>query len=217
MYGAKLFITFLLFILGVIGALLPIIVLLRYKRAGVKLRSHPKKFSFKIFSVLIVSAIITLGSLFWLINFHPFDNYFSTLKDAISEYGFGNYKCFGRIDTDLISKPIIIVERKNDNELCVVNIQTKKSLFGFTKYYIDGHTCILSENRLYIANHDDVIIEDSVYDYEDIWFGIIHPDKRDKIQINGKVPNFHDINFKGENYVFWYIEKSGSKADMIFQ
>ena len=50
-----------------------------------------------------------------------------------------------------------------------------------------------------------------------VWYGIIYPENSDKIRINGKVPHFHEINFNGSDYVFWYIEKDDPEAVIVFE
>ena len=223
MYQLKLIGMLLALLFGVIGISISSIVLIRHRLSGIKIFSLPKRFIVKNTIFFMIAVFMTLSSLFWLINFHPFDRYpySSTLKDAISFYGRNrDYQVISRIDTELSAIPIIFAIE--EDELFVYTILTKKTLFGLEKYYINGYVVIIGEIPLppYDGSFG-AINETLVYDipeFPDILFGVAYPDKRDRIQICGEVPAFYEIRFNETDYIFWYIKRNGENTitDLVF-
>jgi len=216
------FITFLLFILlifGATGIFTMIRYLVRLKRKKIKLRLCPKRFLIKVFSLLIIATLMSIGSLYLLFPFSPIDNFFPTVDWAV-HYN-GSFKSYERIDTDVSATPILLASNKrNENELYIITIETKKTVLGQTKYYVNGSMCIIGDVWNKDKDSVDVIAEKCAYgirEFPDIWFGVIYPENRDKIRVNGKVPSLFNINFNGADYIFWCIKRDGADATVSFQ
>ena len=54
-------------------------------------------------------------------------------------------------------------------------------------------------------------------DFPGIWFGVVYPDKRDKIRVNGRVPELYDVEYAGSEYVFWYIARDDEEPIVSFE
>ena len=177
----------------------------------------------------MVAFVLLSGCLFWLINFYPFENMYPALKMAVANEGFKNLH---KIDTDITSTPIILAE-DNYNNLLVFTYTSEKTPFGLTKYFINCKINLVSEKMFrpdeipaffeqYIPNQDlNYEIDENAYSvieyFPDICFGLVYSDKRDKILVNGKVPEFYDISFKETDYIFWYAKRDGMKTILSFE
>ena len=214
----------LLIIAGAIWILNMIRVMRHKKRVGINWRSEPKKVSVRFFSILVISVIITLGSLYWFIDCYLLDDapYSFSLENAIENYrdvgGYrGNYKLIGRVDPEFKSEPLIFIHDDED-DLFVCDIRTRKMLIGLERYYISGGISLVDgEKRFDYLIDENNVNGGTIQVFSNTWFGIIYPDKRDSIRINGNIPYFHDIYFNGADYVFWYIEKKAEKAVLSFE
>ena len=215
-------IILLLFILLIFGAtwIFTIIrYLLRLKRKKIKLRSCPKRLLITVFSLLIIATLMSIGSLYFLTDGYVLDGvpYSFTIEKSIKHYGyFGNYKLVERIDPVFSSQPIVIIQ--NDKDLTVCMLKTRQMLIGIKKYWVNGgFTLVDGEERFGYLIDENQVSGGLSQAFPNVWFGIIHPENRDKIRVNGKIPNFYDIHFNGTDYVFWYIEKNGEDANLNFE
>ena len=148
------------------------------------------------------------------------DNYHATIEKAISSSGSNRRKIIKCIDTTLYPTPIVI-GIESDSKLFMCSIKTKE-WFGYTRYDDVGRFIYLIDNLYLDGIKPDKLIDDNYVYHDDenfsrFWFGIIYPDKRDKIKINNKTPILNDIHFDGVDYIFWYIEKDGEEAVLSFE
>ena len=210
----------LLFIINFVLVAFSVYTFLRLKHKKIKFSSLPKKALITFLFVLIVSVILMSVSLICIIVFYPQGNDYATIDEAISGFSppLTEHKIIERINTDLNPTPIILAD-ENREKLLVYSIETKQ-WFGKTRYCVNRIFYLI--DNLYIGGQKPVelIDENQAYDIDDfpnIWFGVIYPENRGRIRINGKTPDFHDINFNGTDYVFWYIEKDGEKAILSFE
>jgi len=180
----------------------------------------PKRFFIVIFFSFIIGAIISIGSLYWLVDCYILDDapYSFKVENAIEHYGyFDNYKLFDRIDTEFSLDPLIIVQH-NEGDLSVCILKTRKMLIGLKRYWVRGGIPLVdSKKRFGYLIDENQINGGAILVFPDIWFGIVYPDKRNQIRINGKIPILHDIHFNGTDYIFWYIEKDNSEARLSFE
>ena len=214
------FLAFFALIAGIIGLIISVRTFVRYMKLRAKVYPKrklivPKKEQLKRRVTLIVSSALFFGSLLWMVIFNPFDSYYLFAENAVSDDGV-YYEFYKRIDTNISSTPILLSEVGGMN-LSVVTVKTKKSLFGIKKY--------CSNERIHIVGeYDDgevqeVIDETRVYhseDLPDIRFGVVYPDQRDRIRVNGNKPILHDIRCNNQDYVFWYIERDSAEAILTF-
>ena len=201
-------------IFGITGTLCSLYALIRMIINKKKNRINPKNMGMKIISVFIVSVIMIGNGLFWLISYPVFKNDYPTLSLAVINEGLNNV-C--RVDTEVSTVPILLAEGRDDN-FVVFTYTTEKTPFGFKKYFINC-TIYYIYNPWFPSEKyeiDETEVNDIEY-FPDIWFGIIYPDKCDKIKINGKIPSFYNVQFHGTEYVFWYIEKDGEEVVLSFE
>jgi len=210
----------LLLIFGVGCIYSPIIVIRRMKQKKIKLRSLAKKSSITILSILFVGTIISIISFYWLVDCYILDDahYSFDIENAIENYGdFDNYKLLNRIDPEFSLDPIIIVQH-NEEDLSVCMLKTRKMLIGLKRYWVRGGIPLVDgKKRFGYLIDENQINGGAILVFPKIWFGIIYHENSDKIRINGKVPNLHEINFNGTDYIFWYIEKDSAEARLSFE
>ena len=198
---------------GIVGIFTFVRFLIRYKRTKVK----PKSWC-RFISAFLLSIIMAFGSLYWLVDCYFIENvpYSFTIEKAMEVYGgIKNYEIFDRIDPEFASEKILLVQ-KDEDVLVACYIKTRKMLIGLEKYYANGGSYLV--NKLFTRVIDEYFVYGGkILDCPNVWYGIIYPENRDKILVNGKIPYFHDIYFKGSDYVFWYIEKDTEKAELVFE
>jgi len=200
-------ILILLSVLGIIGICTYIRIFIRNKRT----KQRPGNLV-RFISVVLLTVTIAVGSLYWLIDCYFIENvpYQFTIEKAIEEYrGVGNYVILERIDSEFISDKILLVQ-ENEDVLVAYHIITRKMLVGLEKYYAKGEAYLISSSiygsDLIAETHDS----DGIILSPNFWYGIVFPENRDKIRVNGKVPYLHDIHFSGSDYVVWYIKIDAS-------
>ena len=195
-------------------------IIKRRNREDIEWRTKSKKALAGFFSINAIVVIETFGSLYWLIDCYLLDDipYRFSLDNTIEDYGyFGDYILLGRLDAKYSSDPIIFIQHKEDS-LSVCMIKTRKMLIGLEKYWVRGGIPLIDgEKRFGYSIDESNVNGGAIQVFPNIWFGIIYPDNRDRIRINGNVPEFYDINFNGADYVFWYIEKDGEEAVLSFR
>ena len=180
------------------------------KRAKEKPWFSSKKQIIKLISYILISVSTFTFGLYWLLDGFVFEdtNYSFTIEKAIDEYGdFVDYQLVARIDTKFSLDPLFVI-KKNDNELSICSVKTRKMLIGLKKFWVRGSNLLVDNTE----SCDYKIDENRIYggypeNFPDIRFGIIYPDKRDTIRVNGKTPEFYEINFCDTDYVIWYIKK----------
>jgi len=210
----------MLIALSTLGIYFPLRAFIRTKRAKMKFRVRPKKgILIRNISLLVVSVPVWLGSVYWFMDCYAIEGppYSFSIEDAIDLYGdFEDYIVLDRIDVEYSNQPIVIVQENNSLYIC--DPRTRKMLIGLEKYYISGaYTIVDGKMRFGYLIDENQVHGGSILSFPNLWFGIIYPDKRDHIRINGKVPTFHDIHFNGVDYVLWYIEKDAEKAVLTFE
>jgi len=214
-----MFLLFILFLFGATGIFTMVRYLVRLKRKKIKLRSCSKRLLITVFSLLIIATLMSIGSLYCLADGYILEDapYSFTIEKAIEHYGdFGNYKLVERIDPEFSSQPIVIIQ--HDKDLTVCTLKNRQMLIGLKKYWVNGgFTLVDGEERFGYLIDENQVFGGAKKVFPNVWFGIIYPENRDKIRINGKVPNFHEIRFDGTDYVFWYIEKNGEEASLKFE
>ena len=219
MNGLIIFLLFVLFLFGATGIFTIVRYLMRLKREKIKLRSCPKRLSITVFSLLIVAVFISVGSLYWFVDCYLFDDapYSFKIENAIEHYGyFGKYKLVERIYPEFSSQPIVIIQHSEDLTVCM--LKTRKMRIGLERYWVrGGFTLVDGEERFGYLIDENYVFGGATQVFPDVWFGIVYPDKRDKIRINEKVPIFHDIHYNGTDYVFWYIQRDGEEARLSFE
>lgn len=216
MHQVIVYLLLLLSALGIIGIYRLVRLIIRYKRT----EQRPKS-NVRFISVLLLVIIMTFGGLYWLIDCYFIERppHSFTIEKALEKYekigGFNSYKILDQIDPEFTTDKILLVQ-ENDDILIVCYITTRKMLVGLEKFYIYGgaeHINIkISGNKLISEKHAN---GGGILYFPDLWYGIIYPENRDKIRINGKVPHFHDIHFNGSDYVLWYTEKDAEKAELF--
>ena len=203
-------------VLGIIGISYSLYVLIQAKREGIKLSTRSNKKYKKSISISIASFLVMSGGLFWLLNFHPFENDYPTLGLAVSNAGYENLH---EVDTDISSIPVVLAKGEHSS-LLVYTYITKNTPFGLTKYFINETVYLISDPQLFpFEENTGEIDEHRVYFeyFPDICFGLVYSDKRDKIRINGKTPEIYDVNINGTNYVFWYVKNDGTEVTLTFE
>jgi len=158
--------------------------------------------------------------LYWLIDCYFLEDvpYSFSIERAMEKYGgIENYEIFDRIDPEFTSEKILLV-KENEDVLVTCSIKTRKMLVGFERYYANGGTYLVND-RLFGSGLIGVNYVDGggTLSFSNIWYGIIYPENREMIRINGKVPYFRDILFNGLDFVFWYIETDGEEANLSFE
>jgi len=219
MDGIIIVLLIALFAFGVTGISTMVRSLRQVKQKRIPLRSCPKRWLITVFSLLIVAVMLSVGSLYWLTDNYILEGapYSFQIENAIAHYGdFGNYKVLERIDTGFSLDPIIIIQN-DDVDLVVCTLKTRNLLIGLKKYWVNGgFTLVDGQQRFGYVIDENRVYGGAIETFPDIWFGIVYPDKRDHIRVNGKIPILKDIHFNGEDYVFWYIQKDGDTANLSF-
>ena len=214
---------------GIICTIISVIWLVRFAHSGVNGRTAKKGMLLRI-TVLVLSAFVTLTGLVCESIFYPQGGYYWTIEEAVEEALYDSmsnteYKVFDRIDTELNPTPIVMFHRtspineEDEIPLGVFRIKTEEWL-GRTRYRV-YRSCTLV--RVWIKSDGEIteLIEEntikSLDEFPGIWFGVVYPDKKDSIQINGKRPELHEFNFMGTDYVFWYIARDEAEPVLTFE
>ena len=205
----------LLSALGIIGICTFVRLLTRYKRTI----SRPKSFV-RFFSAFLLAVIMSFGSLYWLVDCYFIDSvpHSFTIEEAMENYGgIKNYVIIDQINPDFASEKILLVQ-ENEDVLVACYIKTRKMLIGLERYYANGGAYLVN-SRIYGIKliGEEYVNGGYPISFPNLWYGIIFPENRDKIRINGKVPYFHDIHFNGADYVIWYIDKDAPEAELVFE
>ena len=234
-----IFLLFFLFVSSTFCAILYILALVRATRevSNVKQRSEPMKpfAAIKIFAIFLsipfIAGIISLGSLYWFFDGYGYflgqSSYKFSIESALKEYNSSHeYEFFDYFEVEFCEEPILIVQE--DGKLFVCNTQIREMLIGVKKYYVDDAHLLVGSRR----NSDALIDEEEAcggYEkwfpyhrryntwFPNLWYGIVYPENRERIQVNGKTPYFHDIHFDGADYVLWYVEKDADEAVVSFK
>ncbi len=195
-------------------------------------KKHIKPFIRSIFILLIMMSVL-LGS-FGCIGGAPYDrrgSYYTTIEEAFDEYqpDFTRYEILYWIDTELNPTPIILgyqdckfpddVVDGGQRSLLIFPIDVKEQ-GGRTFYRISSSHGIVGIWFKGDTKVDELVEETRVNiddEFPGIWYGVGYPDKRDKIRVNGKVPELYDVEYAGSEYVFWYIARDSEEPVVSFE
>lgn len=215
---------------GIICTIISVIWLVRFAHSGVNGRTAKKGMLLRI-TVLVLSAFVTLTGLVCESIFYPQGGYYWTIEEAVEEFSSSSkeYIVFDRIDTDLNPTPIIFAyedtsrvtsaDTEENVTLTILPIETEEWM-GRKKYLVKKSIRLVDTWIKSDGEVTELITEDYVYNLDEfpgIWFGVVYPDKKDSIQINGKRPELHDFNFMGTDYVFWYIARDEAEPVLTFE
>lgn len=190
------------------------------------------KLLIRSFLILLIMLSMLLGG-FGCIGGAPYDmrgSYYTTIEEAFEEYQteFTRYEILYRIDTELNPTPIILgyldskppdpVAAAAQQSLIIFPIDTKEQRGRI--FYRISHSFELFSVRFNGDTKVDEVVEETYVnideDFPGIWFGVVYPDKREKIRVNGRVPELYDIEYAGSEYVFWYIARDDEEPIVTF-
>ena len=232
MINMDTFFTFLLLV-GIFCTVLSVIYI--HNTANVNTNKSKKKKPLLKFAFLSVSILIMLTGIFCNLFFLPrgslHEDFSPTIEEAVTEFSppFTDYVIFDQIETDINPTPITMgyeAPPESTSEDGVTNITLiiyaikTEEYMGHTGYFIDRGFRLVDTWIESNGEVTELINENYVYEEEtfpNIWFGVIYPDKKDKIQINGNKPEFYDFQFLGTDYVFWYIARDGGEPILSFE
>ena len=158
-------------------------------------------------------------------------SFYDTIDEAFEAYQpeFTKYKILYRIDTKLNPTPIILgyldremsekTEAPDEWPLLIFPIETQESK-DHTKYRISESFGVVNAWFIGDTKTGELIDETDINivdEFPGIWFGVVYPDKKDKIQINGRTPELYDIQYAGTDYVFWYIARDEAEPVLTFE
>ncbi len=197
------------------------------------MNKRTKKTFIRSFLILITMLSMLLGS-FGCISGNPYDmrgSYYTTIEEAFDEYqdAFTKYKILHRIDTELNPTPIILgyldckppdpVAAAAQQSLLIFPIDTTEQ--GGRTYYRISSSFELFRIQFKGDTKVGEVVEETYVnvdeDFPGIWFGVVYPDKRDKIRVNGRVPELYDVEYAGSEYVFWYIARDDQDPVVSFE
>ena len=197
------------------------------------MNKRTKKTFIRSFLILITMLSMLLGS-FGCISGNPYDmrgSYYTTIEEAFDEYQSlsSKWEMLYWIDTELNPTPIILgykdckypddVVDGGQRSLLVFPIDTTEQK-GRTYYRISSSFELFRIQFKGDTKVGEVVEETYVNideDFPGIWFGVVYPDKRDKIRVNGRVPELYDVEYAGSEYVFWYIAQDDEEPIVSFE